>query len=1001
MASEIRWDFRDGLQGWECNGFLSWEITERGLVGRTDGNSTLDSPELDFDASEYDTLELQFASSANDAFGLCVGTETEPLDDNYKMLKCLPDANRLCLFRLRLTPAMNWDGTIRRIRITPSAGASEVRIASIRLLKSDGNELVNGDLVTLLDGAPALWDFFGNVRFVPDGAGAYVEMHGPSDVAEVPFAPVDSIGTFHFSYESCGDAGSAWITFFDAEDQAFASQEVPCEASREWRSNEAEVEVPEFAYRATVRFGCLAGSLSVRNVQANRLSTAPLRSPDDLILSPEVSSAVVSGPAGELPECRVEMVNGVTTLFINGRRHSPIHSWFSRFDPMHSENADRIGGIALEAVSIGDAGFTEHGFDYRQLDALMERHCRANPSAYFILYMDFCGSDHQWWCEGHPEELCRPEDGARQVGAYGGRLTLRPSISSEVWQATFEDVLRKLVRHVKESPYASRVAGFHTAAGISFEWMHYGSQNQQFVDYAPCAQEDFRKCLRETYRTDQALQKAWHDELVTIDTAAVPTVAERTTPANGLYWDVNTERNVLDYNDYQHYVMSHCITRFGKAIKEESGGRSLNGAFFGYTVVSSDMVFMGQAMGHNDSRHVLDSPYVDYLIAPVAYNQRRPGAFTESMLCPWSCNANGKIFFNHIDFRHHHAPDTEFYRTDSIEETRSVLIRELARNLAQGNSFQFYDFSFGWTFGDKRICEIVKQMQDLYLRYRWTVRDFPKEDYLLVVVDEKLMGCFDCFNPPFGRELVYNQLTYLDAAGIPYRCVLFSDLMKYPDLQKYRSFLFLNQFRLDDRMTEFLQEKILTDGRLVAFVGPVGILAPEGISTQNAKRLFGREFTVSPEERTAKCTATDLWPELGGQTWGAKARDAYPFILLPKTAAPEEVVGRMAGDNAPGALWLELPECKVYWSAVPPITPWMLRALARRAGVPVVADTDDALYIGCGFIGIHAHTAGRKTIRLIGDGTPKDILTGQTWPRGTRKIALEMKFGENRIFIME
>ncbi|MBP5300273.1 MAG: beta-galactosidase [Victivallales bacterium] len=1000
LSDELTWDFRGGLHGWQCNGFLEASISEEGgLTGRTNAASTLDSPPPDLEASAYDTLELRFASSRNDVFGICVGSNVDPLDDNYKMLKCLPEAGRLCLFRLRLTPAMNWQGKVNAIRITPSRDESSIRIASIRLFKSDENELVNGDLRIMLDDRPALWSFGGNARFV-QGAPSHVELDGADAKAQVPFAPVDIIGTFRFSFESRGSSTRAAIIFFDAEDQPFARQEVHSEASDDWRSCETEVAVPEYAYRAVVEFAS-QGSASLRNVRAVRLSTAPLKGAmKEWTPSPEVAALAEATPRG-LPECRVAMENGVATLFINGRRHSAIHSWFSRFDAGHSKNADRICGIELEAVSIGDAGFTEHGYDYSELDRLMAQHCLANPSAYFILYMDFDGDDHPWWCRQHPEELCRPEDGGDTVGAYGGGLTLRPSISSQVWQETFEEVLRRLIRHVKDSPYASRIAGFQTAAGISFEWMHYGSQNRQFVDYAPCAQEDFRNFLRERYQTDEALQNTWHDGQVTLETAAVPSTARRSTPANGLYFDVNTERDVIDYNDYQHYVMSHCITRFGKAIKEETDGRSLNGAFFGYTVVSSDMIFMGQAMGHNDSRHVLDSPYVDYLIAPVAYNQRRPGAFTESMLCPWSCNANGKIFFNHIDFRHHHAPESDFYRTDGIDETRSVLLRELARNLAQGNPFQFYDFSHGWTFGDKRICQIVKEMQDLYRQYRWTVKDFDKKNYLLVVIDEKLMGRFDPFNPPFGRELVYNQMTYLDAAGIPYRCVLFSDLMKYPELQEYSAFLFLNQFRLDDETTAFLQEKILTGDRFAAFVGPVGILTPDGISTQNAERLFGRAFAVSPEERDAHCTATALWPELDGQTWGAKARDKYPFIMLPEAAAPEETVGTMAGDQAPGALYLERPGCRIYWSAVASTTPEMLRALACRAGVPVVADTNDALYIGCGFIGVHAHTNGPRTIRLIGEGTPKDILTGQTWPRGTTEITFEMEFGENRIFILE
>ena len=270
MAGELEWNFRGGLQGWQCLGFLESAVSERGLVGRTDAGSALDSPALDLDAAEYDTLEIQFSSSRNDAFGICIGTEQEPLTDNYKMMKCLPEAGRLCLFRLRLTPAMNWQGKVRTIRITPSAKDSEVRFVSIRLLKSGENALINGDLRTVLDDRPALWSFAGGARFVP-GEPPQVEFEGPDARADVPFAPVDTIGVFRFSFESRA-AVKAIVTFFDAEGSPFAGQTIDAGPGDDWRTSETEVTVPEYAYRANVEFRGEDGA-ALRNVQAVRIST--------------------------------------------------------------------------------------------------------------------------------------------------------------------------------------------------------------------------------------------------------------------------------------------------------------------------------------------------------------------------------------------------------------------------------------------------------------------------------------------------------------------------------------------------------------------------------------------------------------------------------------------------------------------------------------------------------------------------------------------------------
>lgn len=993
------WDFANGLQGWEIRGGTEITVGKDGLEFNADGKSVLASPELEIEAGKYDTAEFILSSDRNDVFGFCFASSSDSFIPEYRINKALPKTGQLCLFRQSLNAAINWKNTVKGLELYPSAGASHFKIRSVRLFKASENMLFWGDMETLIDGSPAEWTLSPDAVFQETEDGNRITLQDKATAA-CSFASLDTLSDFNFSVETIGGCGEATVTFLGENDEVLETVDCTWEPSDAWQSREIYCR-PKTAWRGEISFRSLTGdALSIRRAKVVR---AESEIPDPQPVLGEPSLTISDGPK-DFPECCIRLENGVGTIFVNGQRVNSVHNWFWCKRATDMRNAREIAGLKLVALGLNTAGvgLTPNGYDYTQIDEFINTHYLAYPDTFFFLYFDISGGGAlQWWCDAHPEALCRPEDGSELMHIYGGERKKCASMSSKLWQSTIEEAIRNLVKHIKASPYADRVIGFHPEAGLSYEWMQYGSQAEEFSDYSDCAVESFRDFLRERYANDQALQAAWHNPNVTLATAGIPPTARRKVPANGVYFDPKSEQDILDHNEFQQQTVSHCITRFCRAIKEESDNRCLTGVFYGYTNYLHDMVFMCQNTGHADARHVLDSPYVDYLIAPVAYNQRRPGAFIQTMIAPWACNANGKIFFNQVDFRNHHAPGGEYYRTDNLQESVTVLYRELARNLAEGNSFQFLDFGCGWTFGDVRLAQVAGRMGELFEKYRWSVKDFDRKDYLLVVVDERLMEKFNCFQPPFERELIYNQVTNLDAAGIPWRCVLLSDLLKHPELQEYGAFLFLNQFRMDDEIADFLQTKIFTGNKLVSFVGPVGILTPTEINTQYAEKLFGRKFRLDTTERDAHCTATTLWPALNGETWGSVRRQTQAYILLPQEADETEIVGRMVGDNAPGALFFQKGDCRIYWSPVAQTTPAMLRELARRGGIPVVADENDAHFIGCGFIGVHAHTAGRKTIRLIGDGTPREILTGETWPKGTREIQLDITFGENRIFIME
>lgn len=192
----------------------------------------------------------------------------------------------------------------------------------------------------------------------------------------------------------------------------------------------------------------------------------------------------------------------------------------------------------------------------------------------------------------------------------------------------------------------------------------------------------------------------------------------------------------------------------------------------------------------------------------------------------------------------------------------------------------------------------------------------------------------------------------------------------------------------------------MTAGNTVVFIGPVGIWGQDGLTTHCAEKLLGHSFRIDHEANVVNAQCTELWPEVKGETYGAPDSVKVKSIFLPDGISDDKVLSRFKSSNAPAAYYETRDGCNILWTAVPRLKPSMLRALAVRAGVPVVSVSNDPVYAGRGFVGIHAASDGRKSLKLIGKGTPREIFSNKTWPAGTEQVELELKRGETRIFVV-
>ncbi len=716
---------------------------------------------------------------------------------------------------------------------------------------------------------------------------------------------------------------------------------------------------------------------------------------------PSLPSTTVNLPtppvAGDFPKAECRTIDGLPRLFVDGTEIDPTQAFFIRPDQLQQDNA-RQARMPILCVSLDDIGFTESGFDYTKVDNLLAAYLGACPEAWIIPNFTFDTRYQPWWIKAHPEAHCRLEDGSDLIGDYHGSRRIVPGYASEVWRDTYTDALRRLIRHLKGTPFASRIIGFHPCSGITTEWFHWGAQSGELVDYSEAGQRDFRRWLAGTYDTDGALRQAWHQPEVSLATATIPSGERRRTPGLGIFFDPLTQQDVLDYNRYQHDVVADTIAHFARVIKEETNGRSLAGTYYGYVTHLPETPGFCQGSGHFSLHRLLECPDIDFLMAPLAYAWREPGSPGASMTATASHALNGKLWWHQEDLRTHWVQPAAYGASSTLQETLDVFRRELARNLAQGTAIQWFDFSLGWIFGDDRVTAEVGRLRELDVS-RTQGKEWPRSTYLAVIVDEEQMGTFDPFHPPYGLDLIYRQRDYLNRAGIPWKCYLFSDLRRHPELLEHRAFLFLNLFRLSDSDRSFLQEKVMTGGRTVGFVGPAGILTATGLAPEASGKLLGLDMVRLPDDTPFQATfATTLpapWAEFADKT--VRKTSARPPLLGAQGA--KGALALFDSRNEAAVVAEVRDGYRLFWSAIPGLLPEHLRALARFADIPVLSTTNDTVYCGYGFVALHAADDGERTLALPAPAAVRDLFSGQTWPAGTRQVTVPLRHGQTVLLL--
>ncbi len=416
-----------------------------------------------------------------------------------------------------------------------------------------------------------------------------------------------------------------------------------------------------------------------------------------------------------------------------------------------------------------------------------------------------------------------------------------PSFASERWARDCKEVLRKLMRHIEAMPYRDNIIGFTLAGGLSAEWAWAGQSADCGLDFCQAARRAWRRFLKERYGSFEALRRAWGRDaegIRSFDEVPVPGRRVRfAEPELGDFFDPRRHRMFVDYNEFVALTTARRIAEFAEFVKRESRGRLLVGALFGYWGGYGDRLGkQAQQSGHAMPEPAFRSPHLDYIAAPLYYDDRDIGGPSIWSLPVDTLQLHGKVVVNEADTPTHVHQGFKWLRPRSLAESLEVLKRDVAATLSKG-MFQWWFFSH---LGGTKMLERAPEIVQLAGRLNGVMEESLHTDRSSVsevafVYDRHSLLCLHpkSMLPGF----IYYQMPELMRMGAPFDIFLLSDIGAVAR-KRYKLVILFGTYWLDKEQRKAI-DKLKRGGRTLVFVYAPGIVGEDGVGPEKVTEVTG------------------------------------------------------------------------------------------------------------------------------------------------------------------
>ncbi len=615
--------------------------------------------------------------------------------------------------------------------------------------------------------------------------------------------------------------------------------------------------------------------------------------------------------------------------------------------------------------------------DWRTVDSVIEAAIEANPHALVIPRIPIYPP--AWWKKAHPNELMRWEGGEHQTLA---------SAASVLFQKEASVRLGRLINHL-EAKYPNRIAGYHPNGQNTGEWFYFDSWSRPLNGYAPCDTIAFRYWLKKRYVTVNALRAAWHNGSVNFSSAAVPSASRRHASPGGIFRDAATERDIIDFVEFQQHSMADSVCGFAKVVRQASRGRKLVLMFYGYIHEFGAISTGAGSSGHYALRRVLDCPDIDIVCSPISYFDRGRGQSAPCMTAGESVALANKMWLVEDDTRTNITKDEQFPGAEhvltSVEQTVNLLRRNVAQQSLRNFATWWMDLgSSGW-FDHPGYWAEMKRLAKLDEPMLKTPTAFHPD--VALVVDENTIPWLADGSNAVTLPLLYESRGALGRMGAPYGQYLLDDVIKGRVHAKL--YVFANAWRLDAAKRAALLKA--TKGSVVIWCYAPGYLDGSTRSLNAMRELTGMSLQqLSGVTAMANPTASGKFL---GQPFGV-TQSVRPLFRV-ADAKTAEVLATYS-DGSAAVVQRPHNGGTSLFVGVPRLTPELLRTAAKQAGVHLFTQTDCVVYANGPFLAIHSTKAGTVQIDTGSSSVVTDVLTGKRMGKGP-KLSLPMGFSETRI----
>ncbi len=703
----------------------------------------------------------------------------------------------------------------------------------------------------------------------------------------------------------------------------------------------------------------------------------------------------------------IKSSDGRTRLYIDDKEVSPMIFYScDTFANYKSDHTYYMGEAGLDflALMVGSGmktaaqvwtGVDENGkniYDWTLYDQKIYAYLSANPNAKLMISFD--ASVPTWWAEKYPDEMSYNKDGSTDGAAF----------ASEKWRKDMKQVISDLIDHLTSQPYAKYISAFRVTAGRTLEWLPW---SDNIIDHSPATINAFRVWLKEKYGTDAALQAAWNDPTVTLETASEPSDSDRSSTVYNTLLDTATQMQAIDYYKFIGATTADAFEELCSFVKQKTDRKWIVGGYFGY--LWNAYSYEANGTLSTSAQTALESPDVDFFSAPMNYDERQIGENSVPQSMIDSLTANGKLYISENDVRTvaYQTPYSELDasahgQTYNMSDTRAALIREFSSQLIKGSGMWWYDMGGGW-FNDEQIYGLIKEMQEEMTVNLSRERTSASDVAIFVDGDSYAYAAMN-FGPTYNLYYAANYLQRQQLAGMgaPFDIYYLSDLKNGKVLKDYKVNIIMNGIEIDETESAAIEKYLKKDGKTVIWNYMSGFSDGKTMSLDNITRLTGFEnLRLLTGRSSADCVlnSTEGWCDgVAGKTFGIpESNSVSPNLVLGDSAAA--VLGNYSDGEGASLAVKDMGDWTSIFAAVPDMPAALLRNILKESGVHIYSENmNDIVHANGEYVSLHCRYGGEKTITLPANYAVYNVFTGETVSLNTKEFTFTAENNSSALF---